>query len=124
MCASLDSFAKRHSDTLYAVFRIVVGFLFFSHGLQKLGLLGGDAMTGVMALVGWAELLGGGAVMLGVLTRLAATCSALLMLIVYTKVHASVALLPIANKGELAFLYIAAFLVIIAYGAGKWSLRD
>ena len=31
--------------------------------------------------------------------------------------------LPIANRGELALLYVAAFAVLFAYGAGRWSLE-
>ena len=88
-----------------------------------LGLLGGEAMTGFIGFVGWAELLGGGAVMIGVLTRLAAAASAVLMLTAYVKAHAGVALLPIVNKGELALLYVACFLVVLAHGAGKWSIE-
>ena len=38
------AFAKQHEDKLYVLFRIIVGLLFFQHGLQKIfGLLGGTA---------------------------------------------------------------------------------
>jgi uncharacterized membrane protein YphA (DoxX/SURF4 family) len=35
---------ERYAPQVYAVFRIVVGFLFIFHGLQKFGFLGGTAV--------------------------------------------------------------------------------
>jgi putative oxidoreductase len=45
------------------------------------------------------------------------------MVYAYLMVHASHGWMPIANKGELALLYLSGFLVLIAYGAKKWSLE-
>jgi|TARA_Y100000310_G_scaffold295006_1_gene325944 putative oxidoreductase len=123
MTTSIAAVSARYRDTIYAIFRILVGFLFLSHGLQKLGFLGGDPMTGFMAFIGWAELLGGAGVLLGVLTQLAALGSAIIMIGAYVTVHMDKALLPIQNNGESALLYLAAFLIIIVHGAGKWSIE-
>lgn len=72
-------------------------------------------------VVGLFELLGGLAVAVGVLTRLAAFLSAVLMFIAYWVAHP--AIIPIMNGGELASLYFIAFLLITAYGSQKWSLE-
>ena len=79
-------------------------------------------MTGFKLFIGYAELTGGTAILVGFLTQLAALGSGIIMLGAYTTAHMQRALLPIENKGELALLYLAAFLVILAYGAGKWSV--
>lgn len=58
---------KRFEPQLLSVFRIVAGFLFLQHGLQKiLGMLGGVAGTGATArpltlywFAGMLELIGG-----------------------------------------------------------------
>ena len=109
---------------LYLLFRFLVGFLFLQHGLQKLGMLdGGFQVNGFMGFVGLCELLGGTAIFLGIWTRLVAVLGTVLLIGAYTTVHMGNGLLPIQNKGELALLYIAAFITLFLYGAGKWSLE-
>ena len=108
------------------MFRLLVGLLFAPHGAMKVfGMFGGTASPAFSAMwiVGIFELVGGLAIALGFFTRLAAVSGALLMLIAYFKAHASQGLLPIVNKGELAVLYFAVFLVLTVWGAGKWSLE-
>jgi putative oxidoreductase len=117
--AIFEKFAKKSFENLYLVFRVLIGFMFLSHGAQKLGFLGGNAMTGFMLFIGVVEFLGGIAITLGFLTRLAALLAAVEMLLVYIVVHASKGILPLENKGELALLYLAAFLVIFAMGGVK-----
>ncbi len=108
-------------DALYAAFRILVGFLFLFHGAQKLGLLGGDMQEGFMLFIGSAELVGGLAIMAGFLTQWAALGCVIIMIGAYAK-HASGGLLPIENRGELALVYLAAFLCLMALGGGKYSI--
>jgi len=116
--------AHRMHDNLYLLFRILVGFLFLQHGAQKLGILeGGFAMEGFMGFIGLCELAGGIALILGVFTRLVAVLGTILLIGAYTTVHMKGGLLPIANKGELALLYVATFLVLFTFGAGKASLE-
>lgn len=122
--AIFEKFAKKSSENLYLVFRVLVGLLFLSHGAQKLGFLGGNAMTGFMLFIGIVEFLGGLAVTFGFLTRLAALLAAIEMLLVYIVVHASKAVLPLENGGELALLYLAAFLVIFAMGGVKYYIDN
>jgi putative oxidoreductase len=42
----------------------------------------------------------------------------------YFMAHQPQALLPVANKGEMAILYCFAFLLIAAKGSGRYSLDD
>jgi putative oxidoreductase len=121
----MKALLKKHGDKLFAVFRIVVGVLFLFHGLQKFGVFG-DPMQPVMSLFGAAaviETVVGLAVTLGVFARYAAVLGALEMLVAYVMVHASGSWNPLVNKGELALLYFAAFLVIASQGSGIWSVK-
>ena len=119
-------FFDNNKQYLYFVFRVLVGLLFLQHGFQKLfGLLGGTAAApwSLIFFAGLIELIGGILIALGFFTRLAALIGGLELIIAYFKVHAPQALAPIVNKGELGLLYIAVFIVIVGYGAGKWSLE-
>ncbi len=115
----------------YFVFRVFVGLLFAQHGAQKLlgwfGGVGPDggsvALFSLMGLAGVVEFFGGLLIALGVLTRLAALFGAVQMLAAYFMVHAGKGIVPLQNGGELALLYFAAFLVLLAYGAGLWGLE-
>jgi len=113
-------------ETFYFIFRILLGFLFFAHGAQKLfGWYGGQAntLTSLMGVAGIIEFVGGLALLLGFWTRLAALGSALLMVIAYVMVHAPDGFIPLVNKGELAVLYFIAFLIVLHHGAGRASLE-
>jgi len=118
-----------NKDYFYFIFRVFVGLLFLQHGLQKLfgmfGGLGGQAaeLFSMMGLAGLIELLGGLGIALGLFARLGALVAALEMIVAYFMVHVPQGLIPFVNQGELALLYVAAFLVIMAFGSRKWSLE-
>lgn len=117
---------EKYADYFYFVFRVMVGLLFFQHGAQKLfGLFGGAAMPflGLMWFVGLIEFTGGLAIATGFFTRLASLGTAIIMVAAYFTAHAPNGLIPIMNQGELALLYLATFLVFLAYSAKKWSLE-
>lgn len=126
----MKKFLGSYEDQTYALMRIVVGFLFLCHGAQKvLGLIGGmdgeGATAGLMSqiwIAGAIELIGGLAIMLGVLTSWAAFLSSGLMAVAYFMAHQPSGALPIQNRGELAVVYAFVFLYIAARGAGIWSL--
>ena len=115
---------RRYAPQAYALFRIVVGFLFTFHGLQKLfGMFGGPVMP-VMSLPwvgGVIELIAGPLVLFGLFTRLAAFVGSGEMAVAYFVVHQPRGGSPIQNQGELAVLFCFAFLCISAHGAGIWS---
>lgn len=118
---------ERYAPQLYALFRIVAGFLFMLHGAQKiLGMFGGmGGGTAPMLSLPWfagiIELVGGTLVMIGLFTRPAAFVASGEMAVAYFMVHQPQGGWPIQNQGELAALYCFAFLYIAARGAGLWS---
>jgi len=120
---------EKRADTAYALLRIVSGFMFCFHGMQKiLGVLSDHRPPAFsqMWFGGMIELLGGLAVMLGFETRLAAFLCSGEMAVAYFQFHwqfrFGANFLPVINKGELAVLYCFVFLLIACRGGGKWSL--
>jgi len=112
----------------------LVGFLFLQHGGQKLfgwfGGLGGDgqgvALFSLIGAAGLIEFIGGLFVILGLFTRLAALVVVIELIIAYVKSHAPKGWNPFifgGNGGELALLFLAAFLVLVVYGSGKWGFE-
>ena len=121
-----------YSAQFYFVFRVLVGLLFLQHGLQKVfgmfgGIGGGSLISGglppLMILAGIIEFAGGLAIIFGLFARPAALIAALEMIVAYFIVHAPQGPVPLLNQGELVILYVAAFMVILAQGAGKLSLE-
>jgi len=109
---------------LYAFFRVLVGWLFFMHGTSKVfGWWGKTAATGFMAGVGVFEALVGLLIILGLWTRLAALVGIIIMLGAWFKAHSPKGWDPFSNGGELALMFLAAFVFILIYGAGKYGLE-
>ena len=112
----------------YAALRVVAGFMFLFHGIQKVfGEFTAKAPPEMFsqAWVGGAiELVGGILIMAGLFTRPAAFLAAGTMAVAYWQFHAIEKghLLPVQNGGELAALYCFVFLFIFARGAGPISL--
>ena len=125
--------SKKCGNSFYFIFRIMIGFLFLQHGGQKLfgwfGGLGGSAVPlfSKMGLAGSIEFIGGLLIILGLFTKIAAVIAGLEMIYAYITFHLPQGLNPFAfppgNGGELALVYIAAFLVLSIQGARKWSLE-
>jgi putative oxidoreductase len=109
----------RYSDTIYALLRIVVGFLFACHGAQKvLGLFGGQRapIASQFFAAGIIELVGGLLVAAGVaVTPVAFICSGE-MAFAYFRAHAPRGPWPIMNGGEPAVLFCFVFLYISTRG--------
>ncbi|MFH1401088.1 MAG: DoxX family protein [Nanoarchaeota archaeon] len=122
MAELFKSISIKAQPTLYLIFRLLVGYMFALHGMQKLGLLGGDAMTGLFLVVGIGELLVGLGVFFGVLTRLAAIGGMIIMIGAIIMAHPPMLNL-LATKGEAAYLNLAAFLVLLVMGSGNWGLE-
>lgn len=122
-------FETRHSDSLYVIFRIGIGALFFMYGVQKLfglwGMPGGAAAFGTLVwFAGAGEFLIGLSLISGVLTRLASMFGIIEMIVAYLMGHVAVGgWNPAVNMGAPALLFMLAFAVTLAYGAGKASLE-
>jgi putative oxidoreductase len=125
--AAMAPFMRSYEGQTYALFRIVIGFLFLWHGMQKLFGFPDAMPPGVPAFIIWTagpiELVGGTLVMIGLWTRWAAFLASGLMAFAYWMGHGTKALLPVLNGGELAVLYCFAFLFISARGPGPWSVE-
>ena len=119
-------FMKRLEPQVYALLRIVTGFLFLWHGIQKLFGYPAGMPEGVPAFIIWVagplELFGGILVMIGLFTSPVAFVLSGLMACAYWMAHGTKALLPVVNQGELAVIYCFVFLFISARGSGIWSL--
>jgi putative oxidoreductase len=120
-------------NTGLAVVRVVTGIVFLAHGWQKVftyGLAGvtgsftqmGVPLPGITApLVSLVELLGGLALIVGLLTRLAAVGLAINMLGAILLVHLSAGFF-LPNGYEFAFTLMANCIAIALMGAGEYSV--
>ena len=115
----------QYADFAYAAMRVVLAFLYFCHGLQKLvGALGGHqvplaSLFGIAALI---ESIAAPLIALGLFTPYAALLASGEMAAAYFIAHAPQGKWPIQNSGELAVSLCFAFLYIATRGGGKWSL--
>ena len=112
-------------DRALSVMRIVVGFTFMAHGIQKVfGLLGGTRIVefSLVGAAGYIELIGGILIMTGLLTRPVAFILSGQMAVAYFGFHAPAGLWPVQNRGELAVVYCFVFLYLVFSGGGAWSL--
>lgn len=122
----MNKFLDKNADTLYFVFRVLIGIGFLLHGIAKLpGMF--DGSTSVMSLFFWAgviEVIGGAFLIIGLFVRPVAVISAIEMLVAFFYIHVggNGTINPLENGGEGAMLYFAAFLVLMGYGAGKWAI--
>jgi len=106
-------FLERFTEPIYAVFRIVFGLLFASHGAEKVfGLFGAqkaDALPTIAA--GWFEIIAGLMIAIGLFTAIVALLACIEM--------AGAAVL---TRGETSVLYCVAFLYMAARVPGLWSV--
>jgi putative oxidoreductase len=109
----------------YAALRIVAGFLFVFHGLQKLfGWFGGQQVpiASLFGAAGIIEAVAGTLIAVGLWTQPTAFLASGEMAVAYFMAHQPKGTWPIENQGELAALYCFIFLYIAASGAGPLSI--
>ena len=123
-------FETKYGDNLYVIFRAGIGVLFLMLGFMKLlglwGMPGGPAAVGtLMWYAGIFELMIGSSMVTGVLVRLASAFGIIMMIVAYYLGHVKVGgWNPAVNFGMPALVFMLAFLVTLAYGAGKASLEQ
>lgn len=126
----MNKFLGPYQEKIYAIVRIVLGFLFSCHGAQKLlGLFAkpGEApmeLNAMMTAAGAIELAGGILIAVGLLASWAAFIASGEMAVAYFMAHQPNGTWPIQNQGELAAVYAFIFLYIAAHGSGKWSIAS
>ena len=112
---------------VYAIARIVTGFLFLLHGSQKLfnapaGAGPKPALLSLFGIGGIIEFVGGALIMLGLFASIAAFISCGQMAVAYFMVHQPNGALPIMNRGDSAVLFCFIFFYVAARGSGIWSV--
>ena len=122
-----DSFVDAWSGRVLSILRIIVAFLFMTHGMGKLFAFPVSAPNGfhLASLIGAAGLLeffGGLLLLIGLFTRPVAFILSGEMAFAYFLGHASHGFWPIVNRGELAVVYCFVFLYLAVAGAGVYSL--
>jgi putative oxidoreductase len=122
------------NTTALTILRVIAGFLFAAHGWQKFnewtiaGTQASFAKMGVPAAelaapaVATLELVGGIALVLGVLTRVFAALLAVDMLGALFLVHASAGVFAATGGYELVLLLAAGALAIALTGAGRLAV--
>ena len=109
-----------------SIARIVIGLLFFEHGLAKMvGFPQGPALPFDLSLhwfSGALEFAGGLLLTLGLLSRFVAFIASGEMAFAYFLSHAPHSLYPLINRGEGAILYCFIFLYFAFAGPGPLSL--
>lgn len=122
------------TTTALTILRVIAGFLFAAHGWQKFnewtiaGTQASFAKMGVPAAelaapaVATLELVGGIALVLGVLTRVFAALLAMDMLGALFLVHASAGVFAATGGYELVLLLAAGALAIALTGAGRLAV--
>lgn len=116
-----DKCVAKYGDYLYLLFRALVGLLFFMHGWSKFA---GGMAQGLFLAAAIIEVVAGAGIFFGLFTRALANISAVEMLVAFFMIHAKQGLNPLANEGEVAVLFFAAFLVLAVYGNKKWSVEQ
>ncbi|MBM2806428.1 MAG: DoxX family protein [Deltaproteobacteria bacterium] len=124
----MQRFLASYAPQAYAIMRIVIGLLFFCHGLQKVfGLFGGvnGAAAPLLTLIGIAgliELIAGALITVGWFAVMASFIASGQMAVAYFSGHLPNGFWPIQNGGEEAVFYCYVFLYMATRGAGLWSV--
>jgi putative oxidoreductase len=124
----MEKLLAGYAPHAYAIMRIVVGLLFFCHGLQKVfGLFGGvngaaAPLLSMLGIAGLVELITGVLIAIGFATDTAAFVASGEMAFAYFMGHFPAGFWPIQNGGELAVFYCFVFLYMATQGSGQWSV--
>lgn len=129
--STLFASLSRFEPYALGLLRMVTGYTFLLHGMQKLfGVPASDKpMPELLSFLGFGgvlELVLGLMVLIGFKTRLAAFLASGMMAVGYFVLHAKLNnfWLPLVNKGDAAVLYSFIYLYLACAGAGAWSLDN
>jgi putative oxidoreductase len=114
------TFLGRYSEVAYALMRMVLAFLFMSHGYQRV--FAGIWPILPIDIANVIEVILGPLIFLGLFTPLAAFIASGEMAFAYFFAHAPRGTLPMNNMGEITVALSFAFLYIATRGGGRYSL--
>jgi putative oxidoreductase len=127
--SSISDRWSSYEPQLRSVLRIAAGFMFMLHGTSKIfafpvGMPGGGtaALLSQVGIAGLLEVVGGGLMLIGLLTRPVAFVLSGEMAVAYFQYHFPKSFWPVVNGGVPAALYCFIFLYLSAAGAGPWSV--
>ncbi|AGG66293.1 DoxX family protein [Corynebacterium callunae] len=121
-------------DAALLIFRAVLGVIFVAHGWEKLFIAGITKTTGQFSAWGvpqpklsaWitaiAELLGGGLLVVGLLTTFVAGAMALLIAAAMYFVHLDAGFFISEGGIEYPLLLVVSLLMIVVFGSGRASV--
>ena len=121
-------------DAALLIFRAVLGVIFVAHGVDKMFFSGMDEITGQFSALGvpqphtsaylaaFAEMLGGAALVVGLLTTFVAGALALLMACALYFVHMGNGLFAADGVVEYPLVLIVSLLMIVVFGSGRASV--
>lgn len=118
---------NRHADWALLILRLVIGVIFVYHGMAKWAM---EEPTTIMTILKFAEPIGGIALILGVLTQLAALGLSIIMVgAIYMKAtgfgQGAFDLLGTFGEGpkwEFDLMVLAGCIALVIMGAGRLSL--
>lgn len=120
----MQSGLPRVEPYTYSLLRVISGFLFVCHGLQKFGIFGGQRVD-IFSRLGAAaviEVVAGTLIAVGLATVIAAFIASGEMAFAFYLAHWPKSPWPIENGGEPAVLFCFLFLFIVTRGPGPVSL--
>jgi putative oxidoreductase len=124
--ANLAGLQSEWEPRVLSILRIVVGLLFFEHGLAKLAgfptATVHPEMFQLLWFAGVIETVGGLLLALGLFTRVVAFVMSGEMAVAYFYSHHPRNMFPLLNGGDAAILYSFIFFYFFVVGGGCWSL--
>lgn len=118
---------EAYQSQAIGLFRIIAGLLYFAHGTQKLfnfPIPGPEQLSTLLLVSGLLEVVLGALIIVGFFTRPAAFVASGHMAVAYFMAHAPQSAFPAGNSGDAAILFCFGFLMLVATGAGAFSIDN
>jgi putative oxidoreductase len=134
ICGTLCGVSENYKniDIALLIFRVVLGAAFIYHGWSKVSDMNGAMMmfssmgvgTVVAYIASYVEFLGGVAILLGIMTRLAGFLLTIFMAVAIYMVHLDKGYSMMNGGYEYQLLLIAGVILVGVVGPGKFSLHE
>lgn len=124
----MDEALSRWQPAVLSLFRFITGLMLFQYGVVKIlkipasSSLAKVEIASLFGIAGCIELVIGGLLLVGLLTRLAAFILSGEMAFAYFIEHAKVSFFPVINGGTAAIMLCFGCLYLVFAGGGPWSL--